>query len=98
MKKTMTLVPMALSLMMAGAALAKVPAAEADKLGKELSCVGAEKAASKDGIPEYSGKWLGTPPGIQYTPNVDQHPVDPYASEKPLLSICLLYTSDAADE
>jgi hypothetical protein len=88
MKKTITLVPMAMSLMMAGAALAKVPAAEADKLGKELTCVGAEKAASKDGsIPEFSGKWLGTPPGIKYTPHVGQHPVDPYAGEKPLLSI-----------
>jgi hypothetical protein len=87
MKKTITLVPMALSLMVAGAALAKVPAAEADKLGKELSCVGAEKAGSKDGIPKYSGKWLGTPPGLQYTPNAGQHPVDPYASEKPLFSI-----------
>ncbi len=87
MKKTMTLVPMALSLMMAGAALAKVPAAEADKLGKELTCVGAEKAGTKDGVPEYTGKWLGTPPGIQYTLHVGQHPVDPYASEKPILII-----------
>ena len=87
MKKTMTFLPLALSLMAAGAALAKVPAAEADKLGKELTCVGAEKAGSKDGVPEYTGKWLGTPPGIQYTPNAGQHPVDPYASEKPLLSI-----------
>lgn len=89
MKNSMTPVPivMAMSLLLAGVALAKVPAAEADKLGKELTCVGAEKAGTKDGVPEYSGKWLGTPPGVQYTPNVGQHPVDPYASEKPLFSI-----------
>lgn len=87
MKRTMALAPMALSLMMAGVALAKVPAAEADKLGKELTCVGAEKAGSKDGVPEYTGKWLGTPPGLQYKPHVGQHPVDPYANEKPLFSI-----------
>lgn len=87
MKARMTFIPVAVSLLMAGSAMAKVPAAEADKLGKELTCVGAEKASSKDGVPEYSGKWLGTPPGIQYTPSVGQHPVDPYASEKPKFSI-----------
>ncbi|RFO96009.1 DUF1329 domain-containing protein [Rhodoferax lacus] len=79
---------MAIGLVLSGAAWAKVPAAEADKLGKELTCVGAEKAANKDGsIPEFSGKWLGTPPGLTYTKSVGQHPVDPYANEKPLYSI-----------
>ena len=89
MTKKITLVPvaMAMSLMMAGVALAKVPAAEADKLGKDLTCVGAEKAGTKDGVPEFTGKWLGTPPGVQYTPHTGQHPVDPYASEKPVLTI-----------
>ena len=68
MTKKITLVPvaMAMSLMMAGVALAKVPAAEADKLGKDLTCVGSEKAGTKDGGPEFTGKWLGTPPGVQY--------------------------------
>ena len=87
MKATMTAIPLAVGLLMAGAALAKVPAAEADKLGKELTCVGAEKAGSKDGVPEFTGKWLGTPPGVQYTPHVGQHPVDPYPNEKPVLTI-----------
>ena len=87
MKATLTLIPIAVSLLMAGNALAKVSAAEADKLGKELTCVGAEKAGTKSGVPEYSGKWLGTPPGITYTPHVGQHPVDPYADEKPVFTI-----------
>lgn len=87
MKFTITAVPLAAGLLLAGAALAKVPAAEAEKLGTELTCTGAIKAGSKDGVPEYTGKWLGTPPGVQYTPNVGQHPVDPYAGEKPLFSI-----------
>ncbi|MEC5214585.1 hypothetical protein RCH06_003150 [Polaromonas sp. CG_9.5] len=87
MKATMTLIPLAVSLLMAGSAMAKVSAAEAEKLGKELTCVGAEKAGTKDGVPEFTGKWLGTPPGVQYTPHVGQHPVDPYASEKPVLTI-----------
>ena len=36
-KKTMAVIPLAVGLLMAGAALAKVPAAEADQLGKELT-------------------------------------------------------------
>ncbi|HSW17912.1 MAG TPA: DUF1329 domain-containing protein [Ramlibacter sp.] len=90
MKRAMTpsSIVLAASLAMSGAVLAKAPAAEADKLGKELTCVGAEKAGNKDGtIPEFSGKWLGTPPGVQYTPHVGQHPVDPYAADKPLYSV-----------
>ena len=76
------------ALTLSAAAWAKVPAGEADRLGKDLTCVGAEKAANKDGtIPEYSGKWLGTPPGIQYTPNEGMHPVDPYKDDKPLFTI-----------
>ena len=97
-KTTMTVIPLAVSLLMAGAAFAKVPAAEAEKLGKELTCVGGEKAGSKDGVPEYTGKWLGTPPGVQYTPNVGQHPVDPYASEKPLFSITAENMAKYADK
>ena len=86
MQKT-TLLPLALGLLLSGAALAKVPASEADKLGKELTCVGAEKAGTKEGVPEYTGKWLGTPLGVKYTPHVGQHPVDIYADEKPLFTI-----------
>lgn len=98
MKATMTAIPLAVAMLMAGSALAKVPAAEAEKLGKELTCVGAEKAGSKDGVPEYTGKWLGTPPGVQYTPHVGQHPVDPYASEKPQFSITAENLSKYADK
>ena len=98
MKTTMTVIPLAVSLFMAGAALAKVPAAEAEKLGKELTCVGAEKAGSKDGVPEFTGKWQGTPPGVQYTPHVGQHPVDPYANEKPLFSITAENQAKYADK
>jgi hypothetical protein len=91
MKKLIFWAPVAIAAMtslLAAQAVAKVPAAEADKLGKELTCAGGEKAANKDNtIPEYTGKWLGTPPGIDYKPNVGQHPVDPYANEKPLYTI-----------
>lgn len=69
-------------------ALAKVSPEEAAKLGESLTCMGAEAGANKAGtIPAYTGKWLGTPPGVEYTPHVGQHPVDPYAGEKPVLVI-----------
>ena len=83
-----TPIALAIALGCASAAHAKVSAAEAEKLGKELTCIGAEKAANKDGtIPEFSGKWLGTPAGVQYTLHSGQHPVDVYAADKPLYSI-----------
>ncbi len=89
----------AIALCVAGTASAKVSQAEADRLGKDLTCVGAEKAGNKEGtIPEYSGKWLGTPPGVKYTPNVGQHPVDPYPNDKPVFTITAQNVSQYADK
>ena len=60
----------------AGNAVAKVTEAEAAKIGKELTCFGAEAGPNADGsIPAFSGKWLGKPPHVEYTPHVGQHPV-----------------------
>lgn len=91
MSKKLSWMPLAAAVVLAlpVVANAKVSAAEADRLGKDLTCIGAEKAGSKDGaIPEFSGKWLGTPPTMKgYTPNVGQHPVDAYPDEKPLFVI-----------
>ena len=91
MKNTQPWVPVVTTLALSLAAAnvsAKVTEAEAAKLGKELTCVGAEAGPNKDGtIPAFSGKWLGTPPGIKYTPHVGQHPVDPFAADKPLFVI-----------
>ncbi|MFD2272783.1 DUF1329 domain-containing protein [Undibacterium arcticum] len=68
-------------------AWAKVSAEEATKLGKEFTCVGAEKAGNQDAtIPAFSGKWLGVPPGINFKGTGVHHP-DPYANEKPLFVI-----------
>lgn len=68
-------------------AWAKVSAEEAAKLGGELTCLGAEKAGNADGsIPEYSGKWLGKPPHVQYAGTGSPY-TDPYADEKPLFVI-----------
>ena len=63
-QRTMSAALMLCMGLMAGSAFAKVPAAEADKLGKELTCTGAIKAGNAEGsIPAFTGKILGVPPG-----------------------------------
>ena len=102
MIKTRVWVPVittiALSLM-TSTAMAKVSEAEAAKLGKELTCVGAEAAGNADGsIPAFSGKWLGKPPHVEYTLHVGQHPVDVYPEEKPLFQITAANMGQYADK
>jgi hypothetical protein len=68
-------------------AFAKVGADEAAKLGQDLTCFGAEKAANKDGmIPAYTGKQHGAPSNVKYAGPGNFWP-DPYADEKPLFVI-----------
>lgn len=60
---------------------------EIARLGKDLTCIGAEKAGNQDGsIPEYSGKWLGVPPHVPFK-GTGKHPLDAYPDEKPLFVI-----------
>lgn len=62
-------------------------AQDAARLGADLTCLGAEKAGNADGsIPEFSGKWLGVPPHVDFK-GTGHHPVDPYPEEKPLFVI-----------
>lgn len=86
--KTKTPLAIGVGLMVATSVWAKVPASEADKLGKELTCVGAIKAGNKEGtIPEFTGKWVGAPAGVAHEQSSGKHPVDIYADEKPLFVI-----------
>ena len=80
----------------AGAAHAKATPEELAKLGKELTCVGAEKAGSPSGVAEFTGKWLGPGPGMTTEPG--KHPVDPYANEKPLFTITAQNLAQYADK
>lgn len=78
----------AVGLMVATSVWAKVPANEAEQLGKELTCVGAIKAGNKEGtIPEFTGKWVGAPAGVSHVQASGKHPVDIYADEKPIAVI-----------
>lgn len=66
---------------------AKATPEEIARLGKDLTCIGAEKAANADGsIPEYSGKWLGAPPHVDFK-GTGKHPINPYPDDKPLFEI-----------
>lgn len=81
------------------ASFAAVSAEEAEKLGHELTCVGAERAGNEAGtIPEYTGKYLGEVPGWDLKPHSGQFPVNPYADEKPVLTITATNASEYADK
>ena len=101
MNKTRVWIPVMTTIAMsiaAGNAIAKVSEAEAAKLGKELTCVGAEAAGNADGsIPAFSGKWLGKPPHVEYTLHAGQHPVDVYPEDKPLFEITAANMDKYAD-
>lgn len=75
------------ALSVAGPAMAKVSEQEAARLGQDLTPFGGEKAANADGsIPEWTGKWQGLPPGLEYDGPGSKQP-DPYEAEQPLFSI-----------
>ncbi|MDR3416833.1 MAG: DUF1329 domain-containing protein [Nevskia sp.] len=75
---------------------AKVSAAEAAELGgPRLTCSGADKAGSADGVAEYTGKYQGSWPGMKGTYGFEP---GPYAAEKPLFSITAQNKAQYADK
>ncbi len=83
-KKLALILAPALAVAVALPAAAEITAAEAAKLGNELTPLGAVKAANADGtIPAWTGG-ITTPPA-GYKPG-DHHP-DPFAGDKVLLTI-----------
>jgi len=75
---------------------AKVSAEKAAELdGPKYTCIGAERAGSPTGIPEYTGKYVGTWPGVKNPYGYDP---GPYADEKPLFSITAQNMSKYADK
>lgn len=73
------------ALVMSGQVLAGVSAQEAQQLGTTLTPTGAEKAGNKEGtIPEWKGGLTSANAGVK--PEGNKRP-DPFANEKPRLSI-----------
>lgn len=74
----------AIALTVAAGAEAGVPQAQADRLGRDLTPVGAEKAGNKDGtIPEWTGGITKPPANYKIG---DFHP-DPFQGDQPALRI-----------
>jgi hypothetical protein len=68
----------------AGTALAGLPAADVERLGKDLTPTGAEKAGNKEGtIPQWEGGMSKPPAG--FDPKAGY--ADPFAAEAPLYTI-----------
>ncbi len=69
----------------ASAATAKVAPEKAKELdGPKYTCFGAEKAGSASGVAAYTGKFVGTWPGMKNASGFDP---GPYAAEKPKFTI-----------
>jgi hypothetical protein len=67
-------------------ALAGVPQEQADRLGKDLTPVGGDKAGNKAGtIPEWTGGLTAPPAALNFKKG--QHHPNPFASEKPLYTV-----------
>jgi hypothetical protein len=90
-----TALTLALASLLAAPALAAVSADEASRLGKELTPLGAEKAGNKDGsIPAWDGGIITPPAGYKK----GMHHPDPYAADKPLLTITATDADKYADK
>lgn len=86
-----TLVLSALLVAFAGSAVAKVSPEQADRLGKDLTPTGAERAGNRDGtIPAWEGGITKPPAGFVK----GKHMVDPFPNDKVLFTI----TSKNADQ
>lgn len=71
----------AVVLMSAGAALAKVPADQVARLGKDLTPMGSERAGSPDGmVPAWEGGMSAPPAGVKFDPKKDNLP-NPFAGD-----------------
>lgn len=82
-----------LASMQAAAKVSPEKAAELD--GPKYTCTGAERAGSATGVPAFTGKYVGTWPGIK---NPHGFEPGPYANEKPLFSITAQNMSKYADK
>jgi hypothetical protein len=92
---TRTLIAAVALALAAPAALAKATAQEVERLGKDLTPVGAEKAGNKEGtIPAWNGGLTKAPAGF----DAKKGYADPYAADKPLFTITAQNAAQYADK
>jgi hypothetical protein len=93
--KTTLKLAVAFALAWAPAAFAGATAQDVERLGKDLTPTGAEKAGNKDGsIPAWDGGLAAAPAGF----DVKKGYADPYASEKPVITITGQNAAQYADK
>jgi hypothetical protein len=89
----------ALVIWIAMPALAKVSVEEAERLKKDLTPFGSERAGNKDGtIPAWDGGMVGVPPNVKFDPASGQLHPDPFADDKILFTITAENVSQYADK
>ena len=100
MKYLKTLIAASIAALAASQAPAAPTAAEAARLGKDLTPVGAEKAGNKEGtIPAWTGGLCSPPSGYKPANGKNGFPyVDPFAAEKPVVSITAANVAQWADK
>ena len=82
--KKLTLLTSAIALVLSCSVAAKITPEQANRLGNDLTPMGAEKAGNADGsIPEWTGGITAAPAG--YTPGM--HHLNPFADDKVLFTI-----------
>lgn len=85
-QRWLRLLPLVATAVFAGTVQAKVSQAEADTLGKTLTPLGGEKAASKDGsITAWDGGWTAARPAVGKERAPASYPL--ISNDKPLLTI-----------
>ncbi|MGK2741124.1 DUF1329 domain-containing protein [Tepidicaulis sp. LMO-SS28] len=82
MKKSLALVSALVVGTFAGSALAKVPDAQVNRLGADLTPVGAEKAGNGGDIPAWTGGLTSVPASIQGQYSPDKLPLNPYPGDQ----------------
>lgn len=89
---------LASAVLMLGAtvAMAKVPADQAARLGKDLTPAGADAGASGE-VPAYTGGLQGPPAGIKFDPKT-QNPPNPWPGDKPKFTITGANAGQYADK
>ena len=100
MKNIKTLIALVVAACAASQSPAAPTAAEAARLGKDLTPIGAEKAGNKEGtIPAWTGGLCTPPPGYKPANGKSGFPyVDPFAAEKPIASITATNVAQWADK
>ena len=95
-RMTVMLAAVAAVMLHAPVSMAGVSEAEADRLGKDLTPMGAERAGNADGsIPEWTGGLATPPEGLNFTPG--QHHPNPFADDAITATITPANYSEYAD-